>query len=661
MDKHNLQIPILTQESENILKLSNDFFTVTHDKNAGGVPVGITFTYGSKDNFLAKAISSHIALKKDGQVVFFRQCNLAAKVFTFESNKDGVKVFTSGCFADENGNTIPVFYNQTFFYKAYGRIDVSLELEIKETIHNVYEIGTCSFYVSERVNTLGVRPACSEPPPDNYLMSAESNLTWYNLTRYRSYTQQYNASYNLIPSYFALFEKGVEGLEFWREDCGKAWDSPFGNPIGNGIFLDDSKRLAPGLKYIRVEPFNSWVYPKSFAPGKETFRYTIGLPFVKSQNIARQTIFHLAITSRNWPTREEMQKLSSNGVKIIRLHDDNTFLKPSWPDCYYPPYDEENMKKMDEVIALAHEFNIKIVPYFSLKEFHPSCPEYPEKAHQWKRQVHSDGRIIAEAGPYGGYMCMKSNWLEFLKGTIKRVLNNHNFDGVYYDHLWFRYCRHPKHANNLYHTDAEEILDFLYWTRQTVGQDGIIFLHTSACPTMIGENLSDLIFIGEDMPYANPLPDTYPPDMDFVPITPRNWVPAGSHWNNNFKESTMIAALKHCPPGPHIKTNDFLLDVAAIFKEYDINNLEFKTRLAFNEDTENRVYVNVYSNSNLLLFFCANLSKESQSITLPADSFAKIMKVLQTKNCKISSHTLNYSNIKVEINPENIGIIQLAI
>jgi hypothetical protein len=83
-------------------------------------------------------------------------------------------------------------------------------------------------------------------------MSAESNLTWYNLTRYRSYTQQYNASYNLIPSYFALFEKGVEGLEFWREDCGKAWDSPFGNPIGNGIFLDDSKRLAPGLKYIRV-------------------------------------------------------------------------------------------------------------------------------------------------------------------------------------------------------------------------------------------------------------------------------------------------------------------------------------------------------------------------------------------------------------------------
>ena len=661
MYEHTPQIPVATQENSNILKISNDFFEVRHDKNAGGTPVSILFKNGSGSNFLEKPVSAHAALKKDGQVVFYRQCNGKADAFSFETRENGVEIHTEGLLTDEKGNTIPVRYQQTFFYQAWGRVNVTLQLRIEEQLNDVYEIGTCGFYVPERVDTLGVRPSCPPPPPAGYLMSAESNLKWFDLTRRRSYTQQECAAYNLIPSYFALFEKGVEGLEFWREDCGKSWDSPFGNHIGGGIFIDDTKRLAPGLKYIRVEPVNSWSYPKSFQPGTETFRYTIGLPFIRKTDDARKAIFHIAITSRIWPDRAAMKKLADAGIKLIRLHDDNTFLQPSWRDCCYPPYDEANMKKMDEVIARAHEFGIKIVPYFSLKEFHPDCPEYPEKSHQWKRWVHSDGRIIAEEGPYGGYMCMKSGWLEFLKSTIKRVLDRHDFDGVYYDHLWFRYCRHPEHADGLWHNDADEILDFLFWSRECVGKDGVIFLHTSACPTIIGENLSDLMFIGEDMPYARPLPDTYPPDMEFVPVIPRNWVPAGAHWDSEFRESMMLSCLKHCPGGP-MGLNDFMLETASVFKRYALNDLPFQTRLAFPQtETEKTVYVNVYSDQKRLVFLCANLAKEAQTIRLNVSDFAAAANDLQVENAKITANAQDHSWVEAELQPENIGMIEFAI
>ena len=658
--EHTPQIPAVRAESENIIVLENDFFTVRHDKKAGGAPVSLVFKNGSGNNFLEKPVSAHVTLKKDDKIIFFRQCCGTAETFSHTVSDDGAKIFTEGVFTDEEGNTIPVRYKQTFFYQAWGRVNVSLQIIIEKQIDTVYEISTCGFYVPEKVDTLGVRPGCPPPPPDGYFQQVESPLQWFDLKRRRSYTQQYCAQFRLMPSYFSLFEKGGEGFEFWRGDCGTPWDRPFGLNPGSGVFLDDSKRLKSGFKHIRVEPFDSWEYPRTFQPGTETFNYTLGLPFIKKQDDARSAIFHIAITSRTWPDRNRMKELAESGIKLIRLHDDNTFLNPSWRDCYYPPYDEENMKKMDEVIGYAHEFGIKIIPYFSLKEFHPDCPEYPENAHQWKRWTHSDGRILAENGPYGGYMCMKSGWLEFLKGTIKRVLERHKFDGVYYDHLWFRYCRHPEHANGHWHNDADEILDFLFWSRQCVGKDGVIFLHTSACPTIIGENLSDLIFIGEDMPYAQPLPDTYPPDMDFMPVTPRNWVPAGAHWDKEFKESMMLACLKHCPGGPHAG-NDFMLAMASIFKEYRLNEIHFHSRLAL---LENKVYINIYSDKDRLVLFCANLSKTEEKIVLELPSELvpddkKLRSVKRIQDIKILDHSSDFAKIELECQAENAGVIEL--
>ena len=169
------------------------------------------------------------------------------------------------------------------------------------------------------------------------------------------------------------------------------------------------------------------------------------------------------------------------------------------------------------------------------------------------------------------------------------------------------------------------------------------------------------MFIGEDMPYARPLPDTYPPDMEFVPVIPRNWVPAGAHWDSEFRESMMLSCLKHCPGGP-MGLNDFMLETASVFKRYALNDLPFQTRLAFPQtETEKTVYVNVYSDQKRLVFLCANLAKEAQTIRLNVSDFAAAANDLQVENAKITANAQDHSWVEAELQPENIGMIEFAI
>ena len=123
----------------------------------------------------------------------------------------------------------------------------------------------------------------------------------------------------------------------------------------------------------------------------------------------------------------------------------------------------------------------------------------------------------------------------------------------------------------------------------------------------------------------------------------------------------MLSCLKHCPGGL-VWRGDFRLETASIFKRYALNDLHFHTRLAFPQTTaEKTVYVNVYSDQKRLVFFCANLAKEVQTIRLNVSDFAKSASILQTENTKITANAPNYSWVEAELPPENIGIIEFAI
>ena len=277
------QVPSVSADGS-LLRVSNDFFEIVHDGRRGGCPCSLVFRNGSGRNFLERPLGGHVAVKTEAGAVFHRQHLGPVTVFESQATPKGPLLVCEGRLQDENGAYAPVKYRQTSLYGAWGSVEVSLRFEFEKKLDSVLEIGVCDFHVSRGVDILGVRPGCPPPPPDAYYHDPESWLEWHDLEYLgrRSYTRQYSLMRRLIPSYFCLFEKGVEGLEFWREDVGDAWDRPFGVVPGHSAFLDDSRK-GDGVRHIRVEPFCDWGEPLSFGPGRLVFNYRLGLPFGETE------------------------------------------------------------------------------------------------------------------------------------------------------------------------------------------------------------------------------------------------------------------------------------------------------------------------------------------------------------------------------------------
>ncbi|MDD5705104.1 MAG: hypothetical protein PHR35_04205 [Kiritimatiellae bacterium] len=615
-----------TRQTGNTFGIANEYWTLAHDRRQGGCPTSLTFRHGTGRNLLVAPLGAHIAADRGKGIEFYRQHLDTKAALMVKQTPAGPEVSTSGRLRSETGATLPVRYRQTYRYEAWGMVKVRLTLTFERTIERIYELGVCDFFLRQSVDRIGYRAGLPPPPPAAGCYYETDNLLhWWEPPATGSYRQQYPVDQKFIPTWFCLFEKGVEGLEFWRSDAGAAWDQPFGIAPGQAVFLDDSRKF-DDRRHVRLEPFCDWAQPRSFGPGTIAWDYTLGLPFVKERRVARQLAFHAGIASVEWPSGDTLKQWADAGISLVRLHDDDSRMQPSWRNCLYPPYDAGNMRTLDGVIKQCHRLGLKIVPYFSLKHFHWNCPEYAAKADEWKRWIHEDGRIEVD-GPYGGYMCMKSGWLDFKMATIDLVLRRHAFDGIYYDHMWYRYCRHPGHGGG-WHTDADEVLEFMRWTRERVGPDGTIFIHTSGCPGLVFENLSNLIFIGEDMPYARIMPGGHPPDLEFVPIAPRNWVPAGKRFAGEGPEarrSFFVALLEGCPTCALGETLTripaFILQQFALFKPYDLARFTFWRASEKPVDTGHPdVHAALLASRTEALIYCANLGDHRAKTTLQASA-----------------------------------------
>jgi hypothetical protein len=104
---------------------------------------------------------------------------------------------------------------------------------------------------------------------------------------------------------------------------------------------------------------------------------------------------------------------------------------------------------------------------------------------------------------FGAQMCLRSQWLDFLKHSIDRVLKNHPLDGVYYDWNVALFCGNPLHeANNTNgpaqgHWDIDELLELMEWTRRRVGPGGLVIIHNTTTPMFTMENFADDVVANE--------------------------------------------------------------------------------------------------------------------------------------------------------------------
>ncbi|MBU0714349.1 MAG: hypothetical protein KJ964_03200 [Verrucomicrobia bacterium] len=406
--------------SERQIILRNAYWEVIHDKTAGGVMTSLRFFNGTGQNILRKPIYAHVAAGENRKVVFYKQSRCRDADIRVNKKSDCVQININGHFYNEQGVKLPVAFKQSWEYRAWGLVKVGMEFIIEKPLGQVYEFSPCNFYLTPEIDTLGSRPSTSAG-----MRQVGVFCRWQEVGFGRSYKDSRDpVPDTLIPIYFCAFKKGVEGLEFYRGSDSEAWNRPFDvEKEGQSIFTHERDLLNEHF-YVRCESYCEWSNPRRFKPGRQRWEYYLGLPFVKKPEDAGNKLFHAGVDS-SWPNDATLKSISQNGIKLLRHHDYDTFKPKAWPDGKYPPYAEADMREMNRVIATTHRLGMKITPYFSLKEFHPSCPVYAKKAQAWKRQIDRRGTILGDKGPFGGYMCMKSGWLEYREKSIDTVLENH--------------------------------------------------------------------------------------------------------------------------------------------------------------------------------------------------------------------------------------------
>lgn len=601
-------------EDKNFLKIISDYWETIHLKEKGGCLSSVIFKYGSQKNILIEPLSSYIRIKEGKEYIYYKECLCKNPVISVKKENGRIVIITKGKYSSDNEKEIPVEYERVFSYEKFGLIKVDLKINFLEDINNVIEIGTMGVSIDKRLNAVGYRPHPHVDPSPSF----PGRCIWHEFSETGQHYNDTVAIGRYLPIYICFVERRVEGIEIFKDDDIENDNKVFSPEEDGQSYCEVGYKNEKNALVLRYEPYGNWKIPKKITSGTYKFKYFIGLPFSKGANKVFTPHFHAVINSK-WPTERQLDIYANSGIKYIRLHNDYREDGPFWRDGYYPPYDEENMKKLDWVIEEVHKRGMKIVPYFSLKELHPDCPEYKKYAEEWKRTIDKKFTILhnyVRSGEFGAQMCLKSGWLEFRKKSIDLVLSNHNFDGVYYDWTCALYCNNPLHMNGKEHIDMEEFLELIFWTRERIGPDGIMFLHLSGVPMMVVENTADFVFTHEELNHLLPMPFDFCPEVDFAGITEHQIV--GSRAANTpekykkFVLSCFLEGLWVCPP-MDADSNNIVLKLMKKLTELNISSYSFipasKKPIKFEDDL---IFASLYWKKDRVIINIANLSNKEK-------------------------------------------------
>nr|MBA3710682.1 hypothetical protein [Planctomycetota bacterium] len=505
------------------VRVHSPFWTIEHDPAHGGAWTSLVFTHGSGSNLLRAPVSSAIKFafadpESDGAFTIYHERNEHAAVLSVGTSEAGhPQVVAEGSYRDEAGATCAVRFRRTTEYRPHGLVHATLDVIGDPGRDDVVEV--CAFDLALRpgLSDSFVRPHPSQIGGDLLGWGKWQDLRTTSGTAFQS---------PCAPLYVLCMERGVEGIEVSMPSELHAWDRGLKPDLGLGLYHlahgpdGTALQLSPYCMAYRRRPVS--------VRGTTSFPLRIALPAIKPREQLFSTMFHAGIGSR-WISDAQLGEWASAGVRLIRFHNDYRENGPFWHDGVYPPYDADGMRELRRIIDTCHRLGMRIVPYVSLKEFHPEAPGYAENHRAWMHMVAPSVDVIHTfmgSGEYGGVMCMRSSWKEFRQRAIDIMLNDLPWDGLYFDWTTPHPCKHPDHAVGEWHSDNDEFHEFLLWCRTRIGRDGYLFLHLSGTPSLVAENLCDLASVNEDAygPNMAYRPGEHRPQCDFIPIVPHQLI-----------------------------------------------------------------------------------------------------------------------------------------
>jgi len=549
------------------LILSTPYYTIQHDLKKGGAIEKISLTHGKAPNLILRPLETSIQLKMEssplpadpaappGERIEDTFSDLNAASPSIVQTKDGKSVIVTveSPLLDRVGKPSGVILKTVYTYK-WGYIKIHKEISALQKPVRVRNVSVLSTLLDPSLTDYGFRPAVFEQMgPSPFIWESEEVRHWGKIRPGTHLDLPFQTRY--IPRWIVLANPGIEGIEWFMADDFSQWNYQVTGTPGTG-YCEFKSSVNPLGIAVSIMPLN--LSPRYNLPrggsvilnGTWIFDYFIGFPILEGHANKPWLNMSYRVNKGNWVTEEQIKKNAENGIVTMHLHNDGgKWDDLFWRDGSYPPYPPAEMKKMDTVIETMHKYGIKTVPYFSNHELHSSTEVFSHKSDEWGRKPDDQGNLLPYF-QYGPHMCLKSGWLDYLKFTVDRVLTNHKFDGVYYDWNIALYCNNPLHVGKIStgispdkglgtyalsptgHWDIEGLLNLVEWTRERVGQEGVIILHNTLAPMFATENFATYV-LGMEFSYGTlsvsmPKPEELPLEWNFAGARSRGVITYGT-------------------------------------------------------------------------------------------------------------------------------------
>ena len=511
--------PLQVEEKGSQIIVTNSCWEVIHDSKQGGCIVSVRFLHNLNKNILSSPI--HCCCQNDQYGVWTKELyrddwDSNAVLVLEEAQPDEVRLRTSAQLLDRDGNPVNISVETTYsYFKGHNKVE--RRFICGENTPSINRFG--AVYV-ETIPELDRWTAQRSPIT---AFANESAHTWLkdvfatgpaaygSFDSYESPFVDWNVAWQL-----AIFRRDAEAIELAIDSDFDNWLHSF-NPAPDAARCSFLKKgFSPDRHIMGMEPFMGMWSGNIRPAGEYRFSFYLTFPNNAANGPDRRYMRTWPVLryreGRRWATEEEIRQMAENGTQVIIHHHDSPSGRGVWPDgsFFWPdgvahPYPPEEEKTFREVIDLVHKYGMKIIPYFNPFELHPLCSEFAANEDHWARTSKGQKLVNHTAGGiFGIACCMKSGYQEFLKKYVREVVESYGFDGAYYDGLSPRYCDHPEHADGKMHGSMDEMIDLARYTRELVGDDGLVILHNTSNAYLALENYCDTGLSMEDVcGYAN--------------------------------------------------------------------------------------------------------------------------------------------------------------
>lgn len=252
--------------------------------------------------------------------------------------------------------------------------------------------------------------------------------------------------------------------------------------MNNEFTLEEKRRWADNIRYVEAmtDGVSRRLTVENYIPGQVI--YNLG---------EYPAPFKIRPTEYDYNL---IKSLAERGVGLIQIHEEwNDAIRALGADKY-TSHDPDGL---DEFIKLCHSFGIKVIPYVSTGFFDVRDPDFSE-------ELCTFGKYALVSSYYRYRMCDPSSpkWRSFILDKIDRILDRHDFDGIFNDMGYpADYEGHP--TGFLPYDEAlDSLLSEIY--RKVKSGGGVVKIHEGKClAPKTRERVYDYLWVGEGVRSAD--------------------------------------------------------------------------------------------------------------------------------------------------------------